>query len=136
MKSLNQNNLLTGGYNEIELRLDDGEHVLPAKPPRQVNFSIPMSEEIESSLIYQDIDQQHPSTTNVPQEMDVYTVPDTSSRTVKAKNGVYETVYSEPIQPSLFTVLMEQLPVTLTICSHMPLFTLSPQTCLRVTKCY
>ena len=104
VKSLNQSNLLTGGYSEIELGLDDGEHVLPAKPPRQVNFSIPMSEEIESSHIYQDIDQQHPSTTNVPQEMDIYTVPDTtSSHTVEAKRGVYETVYSEPIQPSLFT---------------------------------
>ena len=36
MEYLNRNNLLTGGYSEIELGLDDGEHVLPEKPPRQV----------------------------------------------------------------------------------------------------
>ena len=97
---LNQNNPLTGGYSEIESEQADGNHALPAKPPIHVNLLDPMSEETESNPMYQNMDQL-PSTTNVPQEMDVYTVPDTtSSHTVET---LYETVYSEPIQPSLFT---------------------------------
>ena len=56
--------------------------------------------------MYQSIDKSHdlPSTTNVPQGTasdDLYTMPDiTSSQTIETDN---ETVYSEPIQPSLFT---------------------------------
>ena len=56
--------------------------------------------------MYQSMDQHCDSscTTYVPQETDIYTDPDTtSSHTVKADSGAYETVYSEPIQPSLFT---------------------------------
>ena len=49
--------------------------------------------------MYQDVDQ-HSSTTHVPKETDIYTVPDTTS---SHTSGIYETVYSEPIQPSLFT---------------------------------
>ena len=75
---LNQNNTVTGEYSEIELEPTDSKHALPAKPPRHV-------EVMELSTVYQDVDQySHPiSTTNVLQ-------------------GNYETVYSEPIQPSLF----------------------------------
>ena len=59
-----------------------------------------------SNSLYQGMDQHcdHPSTTKVPQGNDTYTVPDTtSSNTLEADSGTYETVYSEPIQPSLFT---------------------------------
>ena len=55
---------------------------------------------------YQVIYQHHdpPTTTNVAQENDIYTEPDTtSSHTVETESGIYDTVYSEPIQPSLFT---------------------------------
>ena len=97
---LNQNNPLTGGYSEIKSEQADSNHALPAKPLIHVNLLDPMSEETESNPMYQNMDQL-PSTTNVPQEMDVYTVPDTTrSDTVET---FYETVYSEPIQPSLFT---------------------------------
>ena len=97
---LNQNNPLTGGYSEIKSEQANGNHALPAESPIHVSLLDPMSEETESNLMYQNMDQL-PSTTNVPQEMDVYTVPDTTrSDTVET---LYETVYSEPIQPSLFT---------------------------------
>ena len=101
-----QSSTLTGGYSEIEPEPDDSKHVLPAKPPRQVNLSGFMSEEEESNLVCQDIDQHHdpPTTKNMPQENDIYTEPDTtSSPIVETESGFYETVYSEPIQPSLFT---------------------------------
>ena len=93
---LNQNNSLDGGYSEIELQA--------AKPPRQVNLSDPMSEKLEFSTAYRDIDQHH-STTSLPQERDIYTMSDTTSSHTKVEtpSGIYETVYSEPIQPSLFT---------------------------------
>ena len=59
-----------------------------------------------SNLLYQSIEQHRdpPNTSNVPHETDIYTEPDTpSSRTVETQVGIYEAVYSEPIQPSLFT---------------------------------
>ena len=59
-----------------------------------------------SNLLYQSMDQHHdpPSATNVPKGIDIYTEPDTtSSHTVETQGGIYEAVYSEPIQPSLFT---------------------------------
>ena len=90
---------LNVGYSEIE-------HTLPAKAPRHVSLSDSMSEGKEPNPTYQNRDQHHgPSiTTNVPQGDDIYTVPDTtSSHTVDTDSGAYETVYSEPIQPSLFT---------------------------------
>ena len=58
-----------------------------------------------SNLLYQSIDQHcdPPSATNVPKGNDIYTEPDTtSSHTVETQGGIYEAVYSEPIQPSLF----------------------------------
>ena len=103
---LNQSGTLTGGYSEIEPEQADIEHTLPAKPPRHVSHSDSMSEEKELNPTYQNRDQHHgPSnTTTVPQGNDVYTEPDsTSSHTVDPESVIYETVYSEPIQPSLFT---------------------------------
>ena len=48
--------------------------------------------------------RDHPITTNVcSRGNDFYTVPDiTSSHTIEADSGNYETLYSEPLQPSLF----------------------------------
>ena len=102
---LNQNSTVAGDYSESKLEPADGKHTLPAKPPRHISLSDPMSEEKESKPTYQDIGQHcdPTSTTNV-QENDIYTEPDTtSSHTVDGDSGTYETVYSEPIQPSLFT---------------------------------
>ena len=59
-----------------------------------------------SNLLYQSMDQHHDpsSATNVRKGNDIYTEPDTtSSHTVETQGGIYEAVYSEPIQPSLFT---------------------------------
>ena len=86
---------LNGGYSEIELEPADSKHALPAKPPRQVNLSDPMSEEMEPSLIYQDVDQHH-DPPSASQETN-------SSHTIEADSGISEVVYSEPIRPSLFT---------------------------------
>ena len=98
---MNLKSTVTGGYSEIELEQADRKRALHSKPPRQVNISDPTSEEIRSNPVYQNIDQQ-PSTTSV-QEAEVYTVPDTtSSPTVGKPSVIYETVYSEPIQPSIF----------------------------------
>ena len=58
------------------------------------------------NILYQNVDHHcdPPSTTKVPQGNDTYTVPNTtSSNTLEADSGTYEMVYSEPIQPSLFT---------------------------------
>ena len=81
------------------------EYALTAMFPRVVNLTNPMFEEMESNPMYQSMNQCHdpPCTTNVPQGDDVYNVPDLiSSHTVETKSGTHETVYSEPIQPSLF----------------------------------
>ena len=103
---LNQKHPLNVGYSEIEPKQADIEHALPGKPPRHVSLLDSMSEEKETNPTYQNRNQCHdlPNTTTVPQGNDVYTVPDTtSSHTVDTDSGAYETVYSEPIQPSLFT---------------------------------
>ena len=101
---VNQSSTLTGAYSEIE---PEQEHTLPAKPPRHVSLSDPMFEEKEPKPTYQNRNQHSddlPNTTNVPQGCDIYTEPDsTSSHTVDPESLYYETVYSEPIQPSLFT---------------------------------
>ena len=100
---LNLKSTLTGEYSEIKLELADSKHTLPAKPPRQVNLSDPMSEETECGSVYQDI-EQHSSTTILEQGTHIYTMSDTkSSSSVEAPSRIYEAVYSEPIQPSLFT---------------------------------
>ena len=110
VKYLSQNNPLTIGCSEIELEAADSKHALPAKPPRQVYHSDPMSEEKEPNPTYQNTNEHCdlPNTTNVQQENNIYTVPDaTSSHTVESDNGTYEPVYSETIQPSLFTDAVE-----------------------------
>ena len=100
LEYLNQNSTVTCGYSELELEQDHCEHT---EPPRVVNISEPLSAEMEPNPMYQSVNQ-HSSTTNAQQETDIYTVPDTtSSNTLEVDTGTYETVYSEPIQPSLFT---------------------------------
>ena len=71
------NSAVTRGYSEIELEQADAKHALPANPSRQVNISDPTSEKIQSSAVYQNINQPL-STTNV-QEADIYTMPDTTN---------------------------------------------------------
>ena len=101
-----QNSSGAGEYSEIKLEPGDSKHVLPAKPPRQVNLSDPMSEQTKSSLMYKDTDQHcySSSTKSVPQQTDIYTLPDTANpHTVETQSVTSEAMYSEPIQPSLFT---------------------------------
>ena len=103
---MNQNSTTAGEYSEIKVIPADGEYTLPASPSRLADLSNTMSVENESIPLYQNIDKGHdpPSTLRVPQGTAsdiIYTMPDiTSSQTVEIDN---ETVYSEPIQPSLLT---------------------------------
>ena len=104
------NSPLTIGYSEIELKPDDSKQALPANPPRQVTLSDLTPKATAPNPIYQNMNQHHdtPSTTGISQGSDIYTVPDTtSSPTVDPDSSLYETVYSEPIQPSLFTDAVE-----------------------------
>ena len=106
MEYFNENSTLVGEYNELELVQDNSKHALTAKPPRQFKFSVPMSEETEPSPMYEDVDQlcDPSSTKSIPQQTDIYTLPDTANpHTVETQSGTSEVVYSEPIQPSLFT---------------------------------
>ena len=106
MEYLNQNSTVNGGYSEIEPEPDDSKHTLPARPPRQVNLSDPMSEETESRPMYKNTDQHCYSSTveSAPKETDIYTLPDTANPlTVETQSVTSEALYSEPIQPSLFT---------------------------------
>ena len=123
LEYLNINNPLTGEYSEIELEPDDSKHVLPAKPSNYVNLSDPTSEAMQSSSVYHSIDQ-HPSTTNVP-EAEIYTVPETTnSHTDETPSGNYETVYSEPIQPSLFTDVVGSSSDSEDLQPYAPVYTL------------
>ena len=90
------------------------EHTgLPSSPsrisPRLVNISNPEFGEMESNPMYQSNDQRHdPHTyTNTAQgniSNVIYTTPEiVSSQTVETYRGNFDVVYSEPIQPSLFT---------------------------------
>ena len=120
MDYLNQNNPLTSEYSEIELKPTDSKHAVPAKFSRHVN---PMSEEMESSPMYQDVDQ-HSGNVKV-QEADIYTVPDTTcSHTVEIKSGKYDTVYSEPIEPSLFTDAVASTSDSEGLQPYAPIYTL------------
>ena len=126
-ENLNQNSTVTAEYSEIEPIQDDSEYALPSKPARYVSLSDPMSEKKESSTMYQSMDQHcdPPSTTHVPQENDIYTEPDTtSSHTFEAESGIYETVYSEPIQPSLFTDAADTPSDTDDLLPYAPIYTL------------
>ena len=107
---VNLNSPLTVGYSEIELEPDGSKQALPAKPPRHVTLSDPTPKAKDPNPMYQNINQHHdtPSTTDVSQGNDIYTVPDTtSSHTVDHDSSLYETVYNEPIQPSLFIDAVE-----------------------------
>ena len=107
---VNLNTPLTVGYSEIELEPDDSKQTLPAKPPRNVTPSDLAPKAKDPNPMYQNMNQHHntPSTTDLSQGIDIYTVPDTtSSPAVDRDSALYETVYSEPIQPSLFTDAVE-----------------------------
>ena len=109
---VNLNSPLTIGKSEIELEPDDIKQALPAKPPRHDTPSDLTPKATYPIPMYQNMNQHHdaPSTTNVSQGNDIYTVPDTTSSvtdTVDCDSSLYETVYSEPIQPSLFTDAVE-----------------------------
>ena len=120
LEYLNQNSTVISGYSELELEQDHCEHT---EPPRVVNISEPLSAEMEPNPMYQDVDQ-HSSTTNAQQETDIYTVLDTtSSNTLEADSGTYETVYSEPIQPSLFTGAVETPSDTEDLQPYGPIYT-------------
>ena len=101
----NQSNTFVGEYRETEVIPADDKYTPHTRPPRLVSISNPGGE-VEPNPLYQKIDKSHdhPSITTVPQGTasdDIYTMPDiTSSQTIETDN---ETVYSEPIQPSLFT---------------------------------
>ena len=123
----NQSNTIVGKYNETEVIPADGEYTPPARPLRLVNMSNPVSGEMESTPMYQSIDKSHdvPSNTSVPQgtaSHDIYTMPDiTSSQTVETDN---ETVYSEPIQPSLFTDLIGSHSDSEDVLPYAPIYTI------------
>ena len=107
---VNLNTPLTVGYSEIELEPDDSKQTLPAKPPRNVTPSDLTPKSTEPNPIYQNMNQHHDtlSPTGISQGNDIYTVPDTtSSHTVERDSSLYETVYNEPIQPSLFIDAVE-----------------------------
>ena len=96
----------TCSLSEYKLVPANSEYAFNAKFPRVVNLSQSMLEELESNPMYQSMDQHRgsPSTANVPQGDDIYTVPDTTSlHTFETQNGMYEAVYSEPIHPSVST---------------------------------
>ena len=123
----NQSNTIVGEYNETEVIPADDKYTPPARPLRLVNMSNPVSGEMESTPMYQSIDKSHdaPSTTHVPQgtaSHDIYTMPDiTSSQTVETDN---ETVYSEPIQPSLFTDLIGSHSDSEDVLPYAPIYTI------------
>ena len=128
---LNLSSPLTGGYSEIEPEQADIEHTLPRKSQRHVSLSDTMPEhESKPNPTYQnrnqhpDIHQCHdlPNITNVPKGIDIYTVPDIS-HTVDPDSGIYETVYSEPIQPSLFTDAVETLSDCEDLHPYAPIYT-------------
>ena len=121
---LNLKSTVTDGYSEIKLEPADSKHTLPAKPPRQVRLSDPMSEETECGSVYQDI-EQHSSTTILEQGTHIYTMSDTkSSSSVEAPSRIHEAVYSEPIQPSLFTGAVEDLGDCEYLHPYAPIYTI------------
>ena len=106
LEYLNQNSTPTE-YSEIELEQADIKHAHLAKPPRQVKLSNTLSKEMESSPVYQNANEHGdpPSITNTQQGNVIYTEPDPHG--IDPDSGIYETVYSEPIQPSLFIDVVE-----------------------------
>ena len=123
----NQNNTFVDEYSEIRVIPADGKYRPPAWPSRITNRSNFMSGEMESNPMYQSIDKGHdlPSTTSVPQGTasdDTYTMPDiTSSQTVETDN---EAVYSESIQPTLFTDLVGSPSDSEDVLPYAPIYTI------------
>ena len=124
---LNQNSNSIGEYGEIKVIPADSEYTLPASPSALADLSNTMPGENESIPLYQNIDKGHdpPSTPNVPQGTasdDLYTMPDiTSSQTVEIDN---EAVYSEPIQPSLFTGAVGSPSDSEDLLPYVPIYTI------------
>ena len=122
----NQSNTIVGEYSETEVIPADGKYTPPTRPHRLVNMSNPIGE-TESTPLYQNIDKSHdpPSTTHVPQGTasdDIYTIPDiTSSQTVETD---IEAVYSEPIQPSLFTDVVGSHSDSEDLVPYAPIYTI------------
>ena len=121
------NSPLTIEYSEIELEPNYSKQALRAKPPRHVTPSDQIPKTTNPNPMYQNMNQHHdtPSTTDVSQGSDIYTVPDTtSSHTVHPDSSLHETVYSEPIQPSLFTDAVETPSDCEDLCPYAPVYSL------------
>ena len=109
MTYLDRNSTFTGEV-PIQLIPAESEYALPSSPsemsPRLINIANPMFGEMESNPVYQSNDDS-PTYGNMPQGSSsdvIYTTPDiASSQTAGTDDGIFEVVYSEPIQPSLFT---------------------------------
>ena len=70
------------------------------------------------------VTDQHPSIASV-QEAEIYTVLETTnSHTDETPSGNYETVYSEPIQPSLFTDTVQTPSDSEDLQPYAPIYTL------------
>ena len=122
------NSPLTIGYSEIKLEPDDSKQALRAKHPRHDTPSDAIPKATGPIPMYQNMNQHHDalSTTDVSQRNDIYTVPDaTSSHTVDCDSSLHETVYSEPIQPSLFTDAVEAPSDCEDLHPYAPVYTVS-----------
>ena len=125
---VNLNSPLTIGYSEIELEPDDRKQALPAKPLGMLHPQIKFPKQRGPNPMYQNMNQHHntPSTADLSQGNDIYTVPDTtSSSAVDGDSSLYETVYSEPIQPSLFTDAVETPSDCEDLHPYAPIYTVS-----------
>ena len=123
----NQNNVFVDNYSEVKVIPADAKYTPPLRPPRLTNLSNPMSDETKPNPMYQNINKCYdpPSTLTVPQGTasdGIYTMADiTSSQTVETDN---ETVYSEPIQPSLFTDLVGSHSDSEDLLPYAPIYTI------------
>ena len=94
---LNRSCTFPSGYSQIELEPSNAEHALPGNQVKYVTLSDPMPEEKGPNTTYQNVNQHG----NSPSAPVIYTLPEfNSSREIEPDS---EIVYSEPIQPSLFT---------------------------------
>ena len=100
VEHLNQSCTFPSGYSQIELEPSNGEHALPGKHVKYVTLSDPMPKEKGPNSTYQNVNQLRDSP-SAPHEKVVYTVPEFNSSLEVEPDS--EIVYSEPIQPSLFT---------------------------------
>ena len=120
---VNLNSPLTVGYSEIEP--DDSKQALRAKPARHVAPSDQIPKATEPNPMNQNMNQHHNthSTTDVAQGNDIYTMPDTTSLVTHTDSSLYEIVYSEPIQPSLFIDAVETLSDCEDLHPYAPIYT-------------